>query len=713
MNVRKTLRLLQAATPVLAGTALPAMAQNATPAVTNAPAQLPTVVVTGGKITTASRIEEEPLKVPFNASVVTKEELQRSGAATLEEAMRSISGLQHGTQGNFFTRFETRGLRDTQDVLVLVDGVPLRLLQGNADVILIPTLLLERVEFIKGPASSVYGRGAVGGVVQFFTKPEATEKFSGEMSLRGDSFNSLEAAAKTWVPFGQGGFSFAGGVGHSDGFQRGTDRDTQYGKFSFDQKFFDPLTTEFGYFFSGIKALRGSIVPLQNGRPMFGITQEDNFGIPGVFIDGEYHSLSLRNHLQLAPEWSLEHRATLTLYDRHFEGGITIVPPPTASNKGYTETDLADHAILNDILLKWDKELDWGKNAFQLGLSAENGGQKQDSPNFTAAPTYVGPNYNTPVSNVANDPRGIRGANVASYFVQDIYSVTLQDRVEVAEMGFTLGARFDNFEQSLRRSNAGVVSEQEKARFSPRAGFDWTFYKTEAHQAAFFANYAEGVKPLAPALSTLAGVVVPQLLKPEVTINQEVGLKFDLWQHRVFAQVSYFNMEKKDGQRSFRTGPNDFIFTNARTRTKGVETDLRVRFNEHSEFYGNYAWHDARHLEFVTTPGVNFAGYRVRMSAEHLFGLGHNLSWDKWNWNVSANYVGSRPLRDNTVNPQILPSYTLLNTAVSYRLNAQWEFLVGVNNLTDEYYINDDFSAQNAGNAGAPRNFFGQVRFKF
>ena len=145
MNLRKQLCLLQVAAPVLAGTALPAMAQNANPAVTNAPTQLPPVVVTGGKITTASRIEEEPLKVPFNASVVTKEELQRSGAATLEEAMRSISGLQHGTQGNFFTRFETRGLRDTQDVLVLVDGVPLRLLQGNADVILIPTLLLERV----------------------------------------------------------------------------------------------------------------------------------------------------------------------------------------------------------------------------------------------------------------------------------------------------------------------------------------------------------------------------------------------------------------------------------------------------------------------------------------------------------------------------------------------------------------------------------------
>jgi len=83
-----------------------------------------------------------------------------------------VPGLQYGTQGNYYSRFETRGLRDTQDVLVLMDGVPLRLLQGNADITLIAPDLVDRLEFIKGPASALYGKNAIGGVAQFFMKPE-------------------------------------------------------------------------------------------------------------------------------------------------------------------------------------------------------------------------------------------------------------------------------------------------------------------------------------------------------------------------------------------------------------------------------------------------------------------------------------------------------------------------------------------------------------
>ncbi|MCE2909034.1 MAG: Plug domain-containing protein, partial [Burkholderiaceae bacterium] len=130
--------------------------------------------ITGQRvISTASRLDEDLLRVPFSATVVDRAQMDAAGAKTLEDALRTVPGLQHGTQGNYFTRFETRGLRDTQDVLVLIDGVPLRLLQGNADVTLLAPDLVERVEFIKGPASAVYGKNAIGGVVQFFLKPEA------------------------------------------------------------------------------------------------------------------------------------------------------------------------------------------------------------------------------------------------------------------------------------------------------------------------------------------------------------------------------------------------------------------------------------------------------------------------------------------------------------------------------------------------------------
>ena len=135
--------------------------------------RLPSVEVSAARVvSTATRLDEDPLRLPFSTAVVTREEMDNSGARTLEEALRSVPGLQHGTQGNYYTRFETRGLRDTQDVLVLIDGVPLRLLQGNADVTLIAPDLVERIEFVKGPASALYGRNAIGGVAQFFMRPE-------------------------------------------------------------------------------------------------------------------------------------------------------------------------------------------------------------------------------------------------------------------------------------------------------------------------------------------------------------------------------------------------------------------------------------------------------------------------------------------------------------------------------------------------------------
>ncbi|MCU0775903.1 MAG: TonB-dependent receptor plug domain-containing protein, partial [Ideonella sp.] len=259
----------------------------APPALAQAPTiELAPVQVTGQRIlSTASRLDEDLLRVPFSASIVDRAQMDATGAKTLEEALRSVPGLQHGTQGNFFTRFETRGLRDTQDVLVLVDGVPLRLLQGNADVTLIAPDLLERVEFIKGPASAVYGKNAIGGVVQFFLEPE---RAGGRASVTAGSFGRRDVAARQrWD--GARGHLFAGAAySHTDGFQAGTPRFQSAAVLSGDVALGSSWVTGFQGYASRVNAQRGSIVPLQDGRPMFGITPRDNFAIPGVAIDGEY-----------------------------------------------------------------------------------------------------------------------------------------------------------------------------------------------------------------------------------------------------------------------------------------------------------------------------------------------------------------------------------------------------------------------------------------
>ena len=687
-----------------------------TPAVAEAETVLPSVAVTGKReVSTATRLDEDPLRLPFSTAVVEREELDRSGALTLEDAMRSVPGLQHGTQGNYYTRFETRGLRDTQDVLVLIDGVPLRVLQGNADVTLIAPDLVERIEFVKGPASALYGRNAVGGVAQFFLRPE---KEGGSLTATAGSFGRADGSYRQRFDYARGNVFVGLAYSHSDGFQKDTERSQPSTVLGIDHAMSENWTTGLQVLNTRVRAERGSIVPLKDGKPMYGIDQRDNYAIPGVHIEGEYQSVAWKNQLRLGGGWSINHLSSSARYDRVFQGGVTIVPGPAAVTKGYSETDTADRGLFHDLSATHRYEGKGWNNTLQLGMNLENSWQDQSSPTFRNAPTYRGPNYNTPVSNVKNDPRGIRGPAVASRFDQRVRSLYLQDRLEIGDLGFVAGLRHDSFEQTLRRSNTAAESTQDDSRISPRFGADWVYARREGSSHAVFANRSEGFRPQAVALNTRNNVVVPDILRPERTRSTEIGVKGEGPEARWFYQLSLFQADKIDGQRSFRNGPDSFIFSNATTRTQGLESLVHWRFNRAWSGYAHYTRQDAKLRDFPTydnagKPTQNYAGNRVRMSAQNIAGLGLTYTRGPWTWTSSASYVGSRYLRDNVVNPQKLPAYTLLNTALTYLVTPAWAVQAGVNNITDEYYINDDMSSQEAGNAGAPRNAFVRVRHAF
>ncbi|MBL0156233.1 MAG: Plug domain-containing protein [Bryobacterales bacterium] len=135
-------------------------------------------------VQTVSKTEEPVLRTPFLVSIVAREEIEKTGANSLEDALRSVPGLQHGTQGNAYTRVSTRGLRDTADVLTVVDGVPMRQLNGSTDLTMLPVLNVQEVEFAKGPGSSVYGRSAIGGVMQFFHRSAGPQPFHRGSGIR-------------------------------------------------------------------------------------------------------------------------------------------------------------------------------------------------------------------------------------------------------------------------------------------------------------------------------------------------------------------------------------------------------------------------------------------------------------------------------------------------------------------------------------------------
>lgn len=128
-------------------------------------AAVDTIVVTG------TRTERSADDTPVRTEVVRSEELRRTHARTLKEALENVAGLQlreiHGKSGY---ELSMQGLGSDQ-VLVLVDGLPLTASTGST-VDLSQYLLtdVERIEVVKGAASAQYGSSAMGGVINVITR---------------------------------------------------------------------------------------------------------------------------------------------------------------------------------------------------------------------------------------------------------------------------------------------------------------------------------------------------------------------------------------------------------------------------------------------------------------------------------------------------------------------------------------------------------------
>lgn len=130
------------------------------------------------RLTSSTLYDESIRSVPSSMTVYTHEQIRDLGLGTLAELMDFVPGYQTArTEDTGFTRtYSNRGRRlgtGGREVLMLLDGKRLNSdFNGGAAIInaLIPLDNVERVEFIRGPGSAIYGSNAVTGVVNVITR---------------------------------------------------------------------------------------------------------------------------------------------------------------------------------------------------------------------------------------------------------------------------------------------------------------------------------------------------------------------------------------------------------------------------------------------------------------------------------------------------------------------------------------------------------------
>ncbi|EJP4488211.1 TonB-dependent receptor [Campylobacter jejuni] len=135
-------------------------------------------------VVSASGFEQDLVDAPASISIITKEELEKKPIKDIGEAIGDIPGVDVTMNKTGTYDFSIRGFGSSY-TLVLIDGKRQSVANGFYDNgfsgsesgYLPPLSMIERIEVIRGPASTLYGSDAVGGVINIITKknPDKTE----------------------------------------------------------------------------------------------------------------------------------------------------------------------------------------------------------------------------------------------------------------------------------------------------------------------------------------------------------------------------------------------------------------------------------------------------------------------------------------------------------------------------------------------------------
>lgn len=154
-------------------------------------------------VVTASRIQQPQTDALPHSTVITSEDIRNNPAFDLPSLLRREAGIQvtqNGGPGQSSSLF-MRGA-PTAHTMIMIDGVPVRR-QGFAAQPALEHILpdqIDHIEIVRGNVSAIYGSGAIGGVVQIFTKQGTgapVVSVSGEAGSRGTRSVSAGVSGKS------------------------------------------------------------------------------------------------------------------------------------------------------------------------------------------------------------------------------------------------------------------------------------------------------------------------------------------------------------------------------------------------------------------------------------------------------------------------------------------------------------------------------------
>jgi iron complex outermembrane receptor protein len=161
------------------------------------------------KVVTASRFSQRVTEAPASMTVITSDDIRRYGYRTLADALRSVPGLYVSYDRNY-SYLGVRGFSRPGDfnsrILLMIDGH--RMNDNVFDTAAIGTELpldidlIDHIEFMRGPGSSLYGSNAFFGVINIITRK--ADAVGRELSSSAANYETWSGRASYGASFGSG-----------------------------------------------------------------------------------------------------------------------------------------------------------------------------------------------------------------------------------------------------------------------------------------------------------------------------------------------------------------------------------------------------------------------------------------------------------------------------------------------------------------------------
>jgi len=685
-------------------------------------------------------VSKLPLKKLENPQVydnITSEILEEQIITNFDDALKNSSGITKlwestGRGGDGAGYYSLRGFPVQPS---LVNGLP-ALTNGSPD-----PANIENIEVVKGPSGTLYGSSLIsyGGLINITTK-RPYDFFGGDITYTLGSFGLNRLAADINTPLdAEGDVALRVNTAYQtkNSFQDAGFSKSLFVAPSLSYKINDRLSFFINTEFFDGESTNPTMLFVDRGAPLTATNiNELNYNTNRSYtsndltLENPTYSLQGQMNYELSEKWTSQtvisrgsakskgyysYLYETTRFTAGLDEGVVFTRYVNNQNSTTLTTDFQQNFIGDFEILGMRNRMVAGLDYFQREVIDNStgyvgngnvylGNASLQNVNESVFGIFEQENYITDgdsgiLSAAAVDGLLENTERNNSTTKEDIYSAYVSNVLNITPaLSAMASLRIDQFENDSNSQTA----------LSPKFG---VVYQPIIDKVSVFANYMDGFSNVAPseAIDQSTGETRRITFDPEHATQFEFGTKLNLFNDKLFATLSYYDIEVEN----IVLGSGFEVRQDGTQYSRGFEARITASPIDGLNFVAGFSHNESEVTEAAENDDFLgrrpesagpenlanlWASYRFTSGLAEGFGIGFGGNY------ASENKIFNR----NTAGTFTLPSYTVLNAAVFYDVD-QFSINLKLNNLTNEDY----FNGWSTINPQAPRNFAAALAYKF